>query len=507
VLVFSAGGTAFSQRAGRSAGFLLALYGPLFFIEGELLGEGWGVFWAAALLALFARLGSSRALLLYGALGCAGALAALTRPPLVVFFLAGCLAHFARSFATTSRRDLLVRWGVVGAALLAIWLPAARLNARATGHWGIFPSSGGINLYIGNNPRWQETVVMRPGIPWLDLLSLPDKEGIFDPWERSAYFSRRVGAYLRESPGLFIEGLALKTVRFVNSRELPRNIDVYAFREWSSLLALLTWKVAGFGFPFGVLLPLAAVGLWAHRRNTPDAVWLLLTTYPAVIVLYFVSSRYRLPVLPALAVAAGAGVVHLRELARARQVRPLAYCFGAVALGMALLSVPGSFPEERVNYRSELYRTLGYLRLQQRDYAGSAAFYQQALAADPRNADALVDSSIAMAELNRNDEARQYIARAIALRPELPGLRFNQGLIFLRLGRAPDAERSFRETMRLDPSFRGANANLGVALQLQQRPAEAIAAFRREVALNPGNAQARALLEQALRETAPAGFR
>jgi len=507
VLVYVTGGTAFTPRAGRIAGFLVAFYGPLFFIEGELLGEGWGVFWVASLLALFVSLDRSRSIFLYGALGLAGALATLTRPPLLVFFLAGCLFHGVRSFKATSWRNVLFRWGVVGIGLIVIWFPAARLNARTTGRWGIFPSSGGINLYIGNNPRWEDTVVMRPGIPWLDILSMPDREGIFDPWERSAYFSRRVDAYIRESPGLFIRGLALKMVRFINSRELARNIDVYAFREWSSLLGLLTWKIAGFGFPFGVLFPLAAVGLWSNRRNIPDSVWLLLATYPAVIILYFVSSRYRLLIIPALAVTAGAGIVHLINLATAKKMSQLVYYAGAVTMIMVLLCVPTSFPEERVNYKSELYRTLGYLRLQQHDYAGSSKFYEKALASDPRNTDALVDSSIVMAELHRNDEALQFIARAIALRPELPGLRFNQGLIFLRLGNAPQAERSFIETIKRDPSFRGANVNLGAVLKNQQRYVEAIGYFRRELSINPGNQQAKALLEQTLLETSQKGFR
>jgi 4-amino-4-deoxy-L-arabinose transferase-like glycosyltransferase len=469
VLVYLSTSMAFSRRVGLIAGFLVAFCGPLFFIEGELLGEGWGVFWAASLLALFVALERSPSLLLYAALGVSGALATITRPPLFAFFITACMVHGVRSVRDAPWRTSLLRWGLVGIGLAAILFPTARLNAQTTGRWGIFPSSGGINLYIGNNPRWEETVVMRPGIQWLGITSLPENEGIFDPWGRSAYFSRRVGAYVRKSPNLFLKGLALKTLRFFNARELPRNIDVYAFRQWSSLLGLLTWKVSGFGFPFGVLFPLAAVGLWSNRRKVPAPVWLLLTIYPAVIILYFVSSRYRLLIVPALAMAAAAGIVFLLDLARAGRVKRLAHYAGAATALSVLLCFPASFPEERVNFESEMYRSLGYNRLQKQDYSGSSVLYEKALRSDPRNTDALVDMSIAMAELNRNDEALTYITRAIALHPELPGLRFNLGMICLRLGNARGAEQSFVETLRLDPSFRGANANLDVARALLEQ--------------------------------------
>lgn len=498
VLVYFTAGSAISQRVGRIAGFLVAFCGPLIFIEGELLGEGWGVFWAASLLALFVALDRSPSLFFYAALGVAGALATITRPPLLIFFVAGCMVHGIRSFKDAPWEKSLVRWALVGIGLATVLFPAARLNAQMTGHWGIFPSSGGINLYIGNNPKWEETVIVRPGIQWLSITSLPDGEGILDPWERSAYFSRRVSAYIQESPGLFLRGLTLKALRFFSSRELPRNIDVYVFREWSSLLGLLTWRLSGFGFPFGVLFPLAAVGLWSNRRQIPASVWLLLTIYPAVIVLYFVSSRYRLLIVPGLATAAAAGIVFLLDSAKAGRTKQLLqYACAATGLSV-LLCIPTAFIEERVNYESEMYRSLGYNHLQKKDFQGSSSFYEKALQLDPRNVDALVDMSIVMAELNRNDEALQFITRAIAIQPGLPGLRHNLGLIYLRKGNMHAAERSFVEALKIDPSFRGANLTLGVVLDKQQRHEEAIECFRRELSNYPEDSQAKTLLRRAL---------
>ena len=52
----------------------------------------------------------------------------------------------------------------------------------------------------------------------------------------------------------------LKSGHFFCSRELPRNIDAYVLRDSSAPLRVLLWKAGVFGFPFGMLLVLAAGG-------------------------------------------------------------------------------------------------------------------------------------------------------------------------------------------------------------------------------------------------------
>ena len=62
--------------------------------------------------------------------------------------------------------------------------------------------------------------------------------------------------------------LGHKAFLLVRGEEIKRNQDVYFARTYSWLLGVLLWKICHFAFPFGLLGPLAAVGLvlaWRHR--------------------------------------------------------------------------------------------------------------------------------------------------------------------------------------------------------------------------------------------------
>ena len=96
-----------------------------------------------------------------------------------------------------------------------------------------------------------------------------------DRWKKQRFFMERVEEYVRSDPAGFIGGLVGKALRFISSREIPRNVDVYVMSNWSKLLGILAWKVGGFGFPFGVLLPLAILGAIAARREISAPFWLL----------------------------------------------------------------------------------------------------------------------------------------------------------------------------------------------------------------------------------------
>ena len=228
-------------------------------------------------------------------------------------------------------------------------------NKKVTGHFGILPSSGGLNFYIGNNPEYRETLTVRPGWKWDQLTNHPAKYGAKKDEEFQAFFYRETLRYIRTQPLGFLGGIMRKFLQFIGSREIPRNVEIYLFRKWSILLEFLVWKKAGFGFPFGLLFPLAVVGIWYNRRRMPAPLLLYLVIYPLSVILVFVSARYRVPVVPAMAVCASAGFFALRRLIVEGKWRRVFYTFFAV-LPLVLLSfLPGPFCEEEVNYEAEYY--------------------------------------------------------------------------------------------------------------------------------------------------------
>ena len=78
-------------------------------------------------------------------------------------------------------------------------------------------------------------------------------------------------------PGHFFSALLAKLRQVTNARELPRNVDIYSHCDWSFLLSLLVFKIGSFAFPFGIIFPLACLGIVVslHHKNQ-EALFLVL---------------------------------------------------------------------------------------------------------------------------------------------------------------------------------------------------------------------------------------
>ncbi len=489
-LTLALGSRLVDRRTGLAAAVMTALYGPLVLFEGELLATGWAAFWSVALvLAFVAAPGRARPVFCF-ALGLLGALAVLTRPTFLPFYAAAwvwLLVAERRRAGSWSRPALGLFAALLGFAVLAV--PVAELSRRATGSFSFLAASGGLNLYIGNNPSSCETLTARPGLEWGELVDLPARQGHTGMAARNRFFLARVGEFAAERPGAFLGGLGGKALRFAGSRELPRNLDVYFAAGWSGLLSLLTWKAGGFGFPFGVLLPLAAVGLVFRRERFPAPVWLFLTLYPLAVILVFVAARYRAPVIPVLAVAAAAGLFALLEIARRRQPRR-ALAAALLLLGVVLLStLPGPFCEEGIDGEADFYYCLGHAQSERGDADAAAASYERALAADPDLEQVHYNLGLLRSEAGDLERAEHHYGAALRIAPGFARAHNNLGSLLERRGRSDEAVPHFAEAARLDPRLLVARRNLAKALLRGGRSAEAVAAIRGVIEAEPGQAE------------------
>ncbi|MGD9873256.1 MAG: tetratricopeptide repeat protein [Kiritimatiellia bacterium] len=497
VLVYYTASMALSRRTGLIAGLLMAFYGPLIFIEGELLAEGWAVFWIACLIPLLMLTIRKDHPLIYILTGLCGAMAVLTRPPLLIFFIAACVGQTIILSRQVPLKQALVRLAIIAVGFGFLALPVARMNRNLTGQQGFLPSSGGINLYIGNNPDWVRTVMARPGFEWRSVYRLPYKDGCTNNWEASAWFREKTLQFAKEQPDIFLRGLLQKTSRFFSSREIPRNLDIYLFRQWAPLLSALVWKNSGFGFPFGIFLPLVLLGLALNWRRIPWPIWALLIFYPPVIILHFVAARYRLLIMPAAAVAAAAGLAGISGFVQKRRWNKALACAIFIAVLAVACSFPLSYPEERVNFEAEMYRGMGHKFSEQKLFSAAIPYLEISLSLQPDYLNALNDMSIILTEMKRPEEALQYAERALALRPDFGGLSYNLGLIHLELNNLYEAEKNFRNALACGDEGVHVHINLGITLSRRERFEEASDQFRKALELDAQNKAARTFLEQA----------
>jgi predicted negative regulator of RcsB-dependent stress response len=504
-LTYRLGEVIFDRRTGIIAGFITAFYGPMFFYDSELLATGWAAFWAVVIVSLFLKVKEKDKSWHWFLLGLSSALGIITRPEFLLIFLAGCIWLWLR---VPRELSLAPRFGAIFAGVALVMVPVSIAAAYATGRFSVVSSSGGLNLYIGNNPNYCETLTIRPGEEWGRLLiKLPAQSGMGNSvWEEDRFFKQQVIKYVKNQPLDFAKGLGRKMLELVCSREIPRNLNIYMFGRWSQLLRLLTWKASGFGFPFGVIFPLAVLGVIFNWRRIPVPVILFVVMYSLSIILVFVAGRYKVPMVPILAILAAGGLVSVVKRVRLMRWREL-ILIAAVVVGTVLLStLPGPFCQEQVDFEPEFFQFVGHglikqglndkameclseaLRLKP-DYNETYFYMGEALRGQGKVSEAIehyrkalrlkLDSSIeyithnnlgaALAEQGKVDEAIEQYKETIRLKPDYPIVYNNLGTALLRQGKVDEAIEQYKEALRLKPDFPEVRKNLASAMLRQSK--------------------------------------
>jgi len=499
VLTFRLGAAVFDRRAGLLAGTITALYGPLVFFDGELLSTVWAAFGAVALILLSLRAARSRRPWTFLALGLCGALAVVTRPTFLPFFVGSCVWLVVTVRKQTPRPRLRIVLVSILLGLVVVWVPVALLSRAHTGRTSIFPASAGINLFIGNNPDAARTMVIRPGSEWNELTNLPRRHGVVRKQDTGKFFLRRTAEYMRDDPAGFLRGLVLKTGHLLSSRELPRNVDPYVFGDYSVVLRVLLWKIGGFGLPFGLLLPLAAIGVLLCRERLPGPLVCFLLLYPLSIILVFGAARYRVPLVPALAVVAAGGCFALPAAIGARRVRRLLATAAVVVTLLLVATLPGPYPQERVNYRAEMSYALGTRSMNEGDLESAANHLRRAIRMRPEHSDAHNHLGLTFLKMNNQTLAMRHFEQAVQANPRSVTARKNLAGLLESRGRPEEALREFRAAVEHDPFDPDMLLRLGAALIRLERYGEAEPYLRRSLELRPDHPGTKSALVHVLR--------
>ncbi len=505
-LTYLLGNKLFSPPVGLLAAFLVAISGPLIFYEGELLAATWAVSWFLLSLLLFLDLGTVRSgggrgageaeipdrpwlNLRFLLLGLVCGVGIMIRPNITLFFIAAYAWLFLFRLRGTGWKKILLRSAATALGLAVILAPVAVRNHNLTGHWILLPVSGGLNFYIGNNPEAAETVATRPGERWHQLTILPREKGIFQEPYGSKYFYRRTFEYIGRRPLDFLAGLLKKGRLFFNAREVPRNVDIYLFRDYSRILRALVWKTGGFSFPLGIVLPFAFLGIVVNLRRFRRLAFLYiyLAAYSASIILFFVTSRYRLPLLPVLCIFGASGGWRLY-----RQFKTGSW--GKVVLSLVLLA--GAFifcnrtieiPEDNVNFESELYLVLGPVCLERGEIDRGIRYLELSAEIEPGNADAHNLLGAAYLEGGRTEQALAELLQAIGHDPEHAGAYKNLGRLQAKLGNDREAEKYFLRAAKYEPGDEKIHLSLAEIYENTGNDEKAARSYSTALLLKPDN--------------------
>ena len=348
VLAFFLAKRLYNHRIGVITGLLCATYWVLIYFDSQFLLPVLLVFLA---LAGFLSLSFSleRQNLALGALsGLFFGLFAITRPNILLFFPFLALWGLWAWPGTLKKRIFFAFWLSLTAGLPP--LAATVYNGVAGGDWVLVASQGGVNFYIGNNPQSNGMQAVVPGTraSWWggreDTVAIAEQAAgrPLKPSEVSNFWYAKSWDYIRSQPAHWLKLTFRKTAALIGDTEIPNNAPYQARRaEFFTLSAL----PLGFAAIFSLFL--ASFRWILPKKSTVDPqnpfrslILLILTflaTYSASIIAFFVTGRYRVALVPFIAMGAAVGVSRGWDLLRQRHWRPFGVFFAVFLLFFALL--------------------------------------------------------------------------------------------------------------------------------------------------------------------------
>jgi len=510
------------------AALLCALAWPLIHYDTELLLPVLEVFLslAAILLLLRGDEGSHpRAWTVAG--GVALGLACITRPNFLAFAPAAALW---RAWPRHGGRPWIAGAGWLLLGLVLPIFPVTARNALVAHDAVLISSQGGVNFFIGNNPEADGTTAVVPGTrpTWSggyeDTVAIARRaagRGDLPDSAVSRYWFRRGIAFWRDQPWAAVRLTLRKTLLFFSGVEISNNKDLSFFRSLSPVLSLplpATWLLAPLGIA-GWLLAWPGAGSRRLALALPLGFGL---SYAASVILFFVTTRYRLPVLPWMALGAGLLIDRLIRWAREGRARhALAGAAAAVTLLIALnLSDWGGYRDDPAQGHMALaqgWEALG------REGEAADEYRRAAAAGGPYRYEALAREGEALARLGRSREALDSLQRSLRERPDnldaavallgvaaasggygaarefaietvagdqgvRAALQFTVGSMDQRLGLQQNAEAAYRRALELDPRHLGAALNLALLLRAQGRLPESLDRLLEAERIDPADA-------------------
>lgn len=434
--------------AGLFTAALAVLYQPLLFFASTPVAEA--IVLLPLTLSLWVLTGKGR--YRHPITGLLLGLAALGRPNLLLLALGWA------ALAGLRRRPRAAALILVGAAVAV--LPVMVRNQAASGHAVPISANSGITAYHGNGPGANGTYTQPAEFSGSPLTQRAEATAVasrltgqpLDAVDADRYWGREaVRARLADPLGT-LSLLALRAALTIDTHEHGLDYDPLLDRNpWRA-----TWRMPRVYelplVPLALLLGLAVAGvvLRGLRGTGGPWVWCAILACAATPILFYVSSRYRLPAVTLLSVPAGCGAAALFSASASRPGRRRDM---AIAVGLLCTCASLMIPS-------------GALKSAQR-------------------AQGLTNLASAHKAAGRLDEAEMLGREALALAPRSARVRYNLAVVLEARGRLAEAESEYRAALDASPGLVEAAGNLAALLIRRGAPQDAIPWLRRALALRP----------------------
>jgi 4-amino-4-deoxy-L-arabinose transferase-like glycosyltransferase len=523
-LLFDAARRWFDRPVPQLAGIIAAIYQPSIYYGAILLKPGLAVFLVALFLWLLAKALQQRRPGIWIATGAALGLVVLSRTNLLLVVPVLAIAVLFSDRTAGEERSWRVLYGSgVGAVLAGVAIvlafPAAH-NWAASREFVLTTTNWGQIYFIGNNAdnptgRFEELSFVRsnPVYEQTDFKREAERRAgkELSHGAVSRFWFTESWKWVRSHPADWLAVQWSKLRLYWGGYEMPASQDYYLYRRSA---ALLRAPLPGFGLlgPFGLLGTALAFG----RRGWPRMLAIYTIASSLAVVLFFVLTRFRVVIVPALFVLAAFGAVELvrrwREATRRAGWAPALGLTGLLLIFFVFVNIPVRATADCWSYRlanaiglpthlettANAHFNLGVTYAARAKEAenpeemlGLAEAELRAALEDEAQFKTHVELGKVLARQRRDEEAIEAYKQAVALQPYDYRSRHALGLLHRRVGDLSAAEAAFREALRAEPRHAASAVRLGELLMQQGRAKEAADLFRYALRLKPDDRAAR----------------
>jgi tetratricopeptide (TPR) repeat protein len=438
VLVYFLAKKLFNRNVGIVAGLIAASYGMLLYFENELLLDSFLVFFDLLLILFLLKVRENPRFMGWFVCGIILGFSAITRPNILFFIPFVWLWIFLIFKKEKTLKHILTYSAGFLLGSILIVSPITLRNLITGGDLVLISSQGGINFYIGNNKNADgvSAIFYKEDWQYRDFQRMAEREAgksLKASGISNFYYRKGIDFYL-ENPAQSFKLLVKKLYLFWNRFEISNNQDIYFFRRYSPLIRILPlgfWLIGPLGLLgmilamlFGMPLAKGNGELLKDLRKKVSLPILFVFSYMITVVMFFVTARFRLPVIPLLIIFSGFSLVWLVE-------RIIKKKTSSVGLFLFIL-----FPL-LIFTTSNLYH-LGVRDYSQAHFSLGNVYLKQ----------------------DRLDLALTEYDSALAMNPKLSRAHLNRGMIFFRKGDYQEAEKEFMAELQLNPDEAKAYNNL-----------------------------------------------
>jgi len=456
----------FGKREATLAAMFLALYAPAIFFDIIIQKTSLASLLVGAVFYSLARYSVSATAVTSFATGLTSGLLTLTREnalvwvPLIILWLA--IQSTSQPLTRRKSRLVLSLIAFIGGLLMTIGIVSVR-NRIVAGTWSFSTYQSGSNFYIGNSKAANGRYV--PLVPGHETPAHEREDAVrlaeaaagrtLNPREVSRYWHSRAWSEIGEDPARWVRLLGVKLAMTFRAHEVADAESLYVHAAYSPVL-----RVVSRAWHFGVLCPLAVVGLWSTRGQW-RRLWILyamIASMAASIALFYVMARYRFPLVLLLLPFAAAGCVSAWDAFRRMQWGEL--IIFAVIGGVSALGVNAPVHDEE-KLIALSWMNMGVALAEQGELEEAVAVFGRAVEQAPTSAEANYNLATTLAVRGDFVRAITYYERAVLAQPSLPNLHYNYAVALEQIGRAGDAIKHFRAALQADPN----DAEAGAALR------------------------------------------